>query len=280
MPTKTEITVQDQTRAVQEALDGREAMLLDLLPNQKAVDRFKRVVVQSLARNPDLLRADRASIITAAFEAARLGLEPSGALGGAHLVRYGNTASLIVDYRGLVELARRSGEIQDIAAVVVRAADAFRVQRGTSPGIEHIPALEISEDAGDLAMTHVYAVAHLFGGGVQFEVMTKAEIDSIRARAPAANTGPWRTDYEEMAKKTVLRRLCKLLPLAIEAREVIEREYEVEAVPVREVPSSSSLVERIEERTEVLADGLPDIPGEGEPVKYDAPALVPDELPE
>ena len=274
----TNLTLRDQTTAIQVALNERDAMLLDLLPSQRHVDRFKRIVIQSLARNPDLLTADKGTIIQAAFEAARLGLEPSGAIGGAHLVRYGKTVQLIVDYRGLVELARRSGEIQDIAAVIVRRADGFKVRRGTTPAIEHTPDLTVTDEAG-LAMTHVYAVAHLMGGGVQFEVMTKDQIDAIRARAAAANHGPWRTDYEEMAKKTVLRRLCKLLPLSIEAREIIEREDAPEYVPVREEPTQPSLLDRIAERAAVLADDLPDIPQDGQPVAYDGPPLDQDELP-
>lgn len=276
----TALSVSEQTSAIQTALDERDAMLLDLLPSRRHVDRFKRIVVLSLARNPDLLTANRGSLIEAAFEAARLGLEPSGAIGGAHIVRYGQKAQLIVDYRGLVDLARRSSEIQDIAAVIVRRGDGFHVRRGTSPAIEHTPLVEVSEEAekgGALEVTHVYAVAHLFGGGVQFEVMTKAQIDAIRARSAAANHGPWRTDYEEMAKKTVLRRLCKLLPLSIEVREILERESEAEFVPVREEPVSPSLRDRIAERASVLADDLPDIPSG--PVEYDQPPVEIDEVP-
>jgi len=225
-----------ETHPIILALEERSDAIQALLPKGADVERFKRVILQSINRNPELRKCTPASIVDAAAEAARLGLEPSGAIGGAWLVPYGQTAQLIVDYRGLVELARRSGEIAAIDAAIVRQADHFKVVRGTTPSIDHVPDLVAPSPADPFdegnPVTHVYAVARLRNGHKQFDVMTRDEIERIRGRSRAGNAGPWRTDWHEMAKKTVLRRLSKTLPLTVEVRALIEMEDEAERTPV------------------------------------------------
>lgn len=216
------------------ALDDRTDALAALLPRRGDVERFKRVVLQALNRNPDLRKCDPDSIVDAAAEAARLGLEPSGAIGGAHLVPYGQRAQLIIDFRGLIELARRSGEIDAISASDVRDGDTFAYRLGSAPAIDHQPGVTRGE------LTHVYAIAWLRSGRTQFAVMDRAEVDAIRARSRGGNAGPWRTDYTEMAKKTVLRRLCKLLPLTVEAREALEHDEAHEVTVTAVTPPSTN----------------------------------------
>jgi len=232
----TALARREQVHPIVAALDERSDVIASLLPKGTDVERFKRIVLQSINRNPQLKKCTPNSIVDAAAEAARLGLEPSGAIGGAHLVPYGDTAQLIVDYRGLVELARRSGEIAAIDAAIVRQADHFKVRRGTEPSIDHVPDIEAPSPADPAdegnPVTHVYAVARLRNGQRQFDVMTRDEIERIRGRSRAGNAGPWRTDWHEMAKKTVLRRLSKTLPLTVEVRALIEMEDEAERTPV------------------------------------------------
>lgn len=232
----TALATREKVHPIVAALEERSDVIASLLPRGTDVDRFKRIVLQSINRNPQLKKCTPNSIVDAAAEAARLGLEPSGAIGGAHLVPYGNTAQLIVDYRGLVELARRSGEIAAIDAAIVRQADRFHVRRGTEPAIDHVPDMEAASPADPAdetnPVTHVYAVARLRNGQRQFDVMTRDEVERIRGRSRAGNAGPWRTDWHEMAKKTVLRRLSKTLPLTVEVRALIEMEDEAERTPV------------------------------------------------
>src|SRR5690606_22598960 len=126
----------------------------------------------------------------------------------------------IVGYRGMIDLARRSGQILSIEARTVQEKDHFEVEFGLDSKVAHRPAWEVA-DRG--ALTFVYAVAKLKDGGVQFEVMSRAEIEAIRdasqgyqmakryARDGKINS-PWATNFEEMAKKTVIRRLFKYLP--------------------------------------------------------------------
>lgn len=183
-----------------------------------------RVALTSIAKTPDLLECSQQSLAAAVLQAAQLGLEPDGILGYAYLVPFKGTATLIPGYKGLLELARRSGKISTIEARVVHAKDRFRFAYGLKPVLEHTPAQEA--ETGELVA--VYAVAHLKDGGLQWEVMWKREVDAIRKRSRASASGPWVTDYEEMAKKTVLRRLCKMLPASVELQQAVAMDERAE----------------------------------------------------
>jgi recombination protein RecT len=196
-------------------------------------DRLRGVMLSAFTRNPELFECDPVSVVRAVVEAAQVGLEPTGAIGGAHLVPRWNgkarrkEASLILDYRGLVKLAKRSAEIARVTARLVREKDEFDYQQGTDEWLRHKPALVT--DPGPFI--YVYAVAHYRDGGTQFDVMSAAEIESHRQRfAPRDRekniVGPWMSDPGEMWKKTVLRRLSKLLPLTVEALTAIAFEDE------------------------------------------------------
>lgn len=187
-------------------------------------ERFKSVALSQFSRRPELWSCDPLSVYRAMKEAADYGLEPTGAIGGAHLVPYGQQAQLLIDYRGLVRMIRRSGEVVRVEARVVRQQDHFVYRYGLEPTLEHVPALV--PDPGDLA--YVYAVLIFRDGDRQFDVMSKAEVEAIRGRSRAGRSGPWVTDYFEMAKKTVLRRLCKLAPLDDLTRTALAREDERE----------------------------------------------------
>lgn len=118
----------------------------------------------------------------------------------------------------MIDLARRSGQIQSIGAYVVHEADDFEYELGLHPDIHHKP----SPLADRGPVTYVYAVAVLKGGGVQFEVMSRAEVEAIRKQSKAGNSGPWVTHWEEMARKSVVRKLFKYLPVSIEAVRAVE----------------------------------------------------------
>lgn len=194
------------------AVSTRKAAYAAVLPKHLNADRFVRSAMIAVARTPKLLKCHPDTMYQALQTAATLGLEVSGVLGSAYLVPYGDAVQLIPGYRGLIALARQSGEVTSIDAYVVHEGDICHVKLGTEPTIEHEPKLD--GDPGKLRL--VYAVAKLVGGGVQFVVMTKAEIEKIRSGSKAGNSGPWKDHYEEMAKKTAIRRLMKYLPLSVE----------------------------------------------------------------
>ena len=102
-----------------------------------------------------------------------------------------------------------------IGAAAVREGDSFDYHRGRNSDLKHKECSKPGE------ITHFYAYADLKGGGFQFDVMTKAQVDLIRARSKASGSGPWVSDYEEMGKKTVLKRMCKLLPRSAELARAV-----------------------------------------------------------
>lgn len=196
------------------------------MPKSMTPDRLTRIVMTECRKTPALLKCAPESFYGAVLQCAALGLEPGSALGHCYLLPFGNgkdkqgrpNAQLIIGYRGMIDLARRSGQIVSLQAYCVHEQDTFNYKLGLDPDIEHIPASVA--DRGKV--THVYAVAKLKGGGLQFEVMSRAEIEKVRTSSKAGNSGPWSSHWEEMAKKTVIRRLFKYLPVSIEAVRAVE----------------------------------------------------------
>lgn len=203
-----------------------QAQMALALPKSMTADRLTRIVMTECRKAPALLKCAPESFYGAVLQCAALGLEPGSALGHCYLLPFGNgkdksgrpNAQLIIGYRGMIDLARRSGQIVSLSAYCVHEQDTFNYKLGLDPDIEHIPASVA--DRGKV--THVYAVAKLKGGGIQFEVMSRAEIEKVRSTSKAGNSGPWASHWDEMAKKTVIRRLFKYLPVSIEAVRAVE----------------------------------------------------------
>lgn len=205
---------------------GFQQQLALALPKAMSAERLTRIIMTECRKTPALLNTNPESFYGAILQCASLGLEPGSALGHCYLLPFGNgkaadgrpNAQLIIGYRGMIDLARRSGQIRSLNAYAVHEKDDFSYQLGLSPDIHHVPYS--GADRGP--MTHVYAVANLMGGGVQFEVMSRAEVEEIRNQSKAGRNGPWVSHFEEMAKKTVVRRLFKMLPVSIEAARAVE----------------------------------------------------------
>lgn len=203
-----------------------QAQMAMALPKNLTAERLTRIVMTEVRKTPALLNCNQESFFGAVLQCAQLGLEPGSALGHCYLLPFGNgkardgrpNCQLIIGYRGMIDLARRSGQIQSINAYVVHEADDFEYELGLHPDIHHKP----SPLADRGPVTYVYAVAVLKGGGVQFEVMSRAEVEAIRKQSKAGNSGPWVTHWEEMARKSVVRKLFKYLPVSIEAVRAVE----------------------------------------------------------
>ncbi|WCK55398.1 recombination protein RecT [Aneurinibacillus sp. Ricciae_BoGa-3] len=183
------------------------------LPSHLNAERLGRIALTTIRTTPKLLECNVPSLLGAVMQAAQLGLEP-GLIGHCYIIPYGREAQFIIGYKGMIDLARRSGQIQNIYAHAVYEADDFDYELGLNPKLVHKPA---PGRRGE--MKYVYAVAHFKDGGYQFEVMDTEEIERRRQRSKAANNGPWKTDYEEMAKKTVIRHMWKYLPISIEIQQ-------------------------------------------------------------
>jgi len=241
--TTTDIVVADDSPLakpleIQPLLEARIGELGNLLSGTEvSPERFIASTVHALARFPDVMKASRTSILLAVLEAAEMGLEPTGPYGGAYLIRYKDHVQLIVDYRGFVKMALRSGQVSTVAAALVYEGDFFEYELGTTPFVRHVPTLDRNETSH---VRHVYAIFWTPTGGSGFVVMTHAEIEAIRSRSRAGSSGPWVSDWGEMAKKTAVRRLFKLYPVALtpQMAAALDREDRYEdATPVGEAPT-------------------------------------------
>lgn len=231
------------------------------LPKHMTADRLARIALTEIRKIPKLAQCDQTSFLGAIMQVAALGLEPGGALGHAYLIPFdkrgklangqwgviGTEVQLIIGYRGMIDLARRSGQIVSLSARVVYANDKFSYAYGLDETLEHVP----HEGANPGEMTHVYAVAKLVGGGVQFEVMSRAKVEATRdgsqgytAAVKSAEKykkpvdSPWSNHFDEMAKKTVIRQLFKYLPVSIEIQRAVGLDEQADAG----VPQHNGLV--------------------------------------
>lgn len=203
------------------ASPSMQAQIKAALPRHMTPERLARIVTTEIRKVPKLAECTPVSFFGAVIQCAQLGLEPGNALGHAYLLPYGKDVQLIIGYRGMIDLARRSGQIVSIDARAVYEGDKFECRLGLDPHIEHEPDWANPNRTMGEKLQFVYAVAKLKDGGIQFDVMSRAEIEGIRARSKAGNGGPWKTDYQAMALKTVVRRLFKFLPVSIEIQTAV-----------------------------------------------------------
>lgn len=202
------------------------------LPSHLSPDRFVRVALTAMMRTPNLRQCTQESLFKCLLDCSALGLEPDGRR--AHLIPYGRECTLIVDYKGIAELVRRSGDVSYIHADVVCPEDEFDYGYGSGAFLKHKPNLEIERDPKTVKCA--YSFVKLKDGSEDFMVIGRAEIEKVRKRSKAASNGPWVTDWSEMAKKTVFRRHSKWLPLSPETHEAIEKDDDAVDVRLADTP--------------------------------------------
>jgi recombination protein RecT len=241
-----------------------------VLPKHCTAERFARIVLTATMRTPDLLKCSRESFFKCCFDLSALGLEPDGRR--AHLIprktgqkcacgdwrnqhqgqgnsgqcsrcdcksfQQGMECTLVVDYKGLVDLVRRSGEVAYIHADVVFEGDEWDFCYGSDAFLKHKPNLKGA--AGNVVA--VYSFVKLKDGTEDFIVLSEQQIEQIRNASPAKDDGPWKSWWDEMAKKSAFRRHSKWLPFSSELREVIEKDDEYVGVDTTtELPGRSTL---------------------------------------
>lgn len=185
------------------------------LPRVITAERFTRIALTALSSNPNLAKCDRNSFLGALFNAAQLGLEPNSPLQQAFLIPYNNTKKGITEcqfqigYKGLLDLAYRSGEFASIYAQTVYENDAFDYAYGLEPMLTHKPTM--GERGEPICY---YAVFKLKNGGSSFVVMSKEDaLRHAKKYSKTFNAGPWQSDFDSMAKKTCLKQLLKYAPI-------------------------------------------------------------------
>lgn len=239
---------------LRQQLEQRAREFQAALPGHLPPDRFIRVAVTAIQNNPDLLRVDRRSLLTAAMKAAQDGLLPDGREGALVIFRdreRGEIAQWLPMIAGLRKKARQTGLVATWEAHVVHQNDSFDYELGDEPFIRHRPA--VGERGAPIG---AYSICKLKSGEVSREFMSIAEITVIRARSRAKDSGPWVTDFSEMCRKTVARRHSKVLPTSNDLDEVLRRDDElydlaalepsVQSIQVAQARRSTNLKDRLD----------------------------------
>lgn len=210
---------------MQGLIQAMEPQIRKALPSVITPERFTRMVLTALSSTPKLQTCTPQSFLGAMMQAAQLGVEPNTPLGQAYLIPYGNVCQFQLGYKGLIDLAYRSGEVSSIQAHEVHEGDEFSFEYGLEPKLKHIPA---QKDRGNVIM--YYAVLKLKNGGVGFEVMSREDVEKFAMKkSKAYRSGPWQTDFDEMAKKTVLKKVLKYAPLKTEFARAVATDETVKS---------------------------------------------------
>ena len=214
--TSNKVAKKDNKSMMADYIKRMESDIARALPSMITPERFTRIVMTAINTNPQLAECTPQSFLSAMMCSAQLGLEPNTPLGQAYLIPYKNKdkleAQFQIGYKGLLQLAYRSGDIAVISAHTVYSNDKFICEYGLEPKLSHTPA---DTDRGE--PVKVYAVFKTNNGGYGFEVMT---MDEVKEHANKYSKGvnssysAWSTNFEEMAKKTVLKKALKYAPMS------------------------------------------------------------------
>lgn len=205
--------------------DARE-QIATALPKIINSERFIRVALTEIRKSRQLQQCDPVSVCSAVMQAAQLGLEFGSSLGQIYLIPYGQECTLMVGYRGYIALLQRSGAIKSMSATAVYEGDFFEYEFGLEPKLVHRPCGKQTN------LVFVYAIATLQDGTKQFEVMSREAVEYNRDTfSRGKNSDAWKKSFDEMAKKTAIRRLIKMLPITPEVADALSAD-EPEAIEV------------------------------------------------
>jgi recombination protein RecT len=287
MPPESAVAVREDQHPIIAKIDAKMPEIAGMLPEGMRPDRFRKVVVQALLRNPDLWSCTPISVVTAITEAAEVGIEPTGVLGKGWLLPYNSKqpdgswakeAKFIPGWRGFVDLCWRADRLL-LTPELVREGDAFEYRRGTDAYLHHVPILDQpGRENDDANVTFAYVIVRFPDGRVDFEVMSRTAIERIAERAKKRNP-VWESDWGEMAKKTPIRRIAKRLPLSPALQRILAGDEAADFdTPVERAsdPKRSGLRDRISQRTAAIR-GEPD-PGESDASIPPAGGAVADEV--
>jgi len=217
--------------SIADLIKALEPEIKKALPSVITPERFTRMALNAVNTTPQLAKCTQMSFLGALMNAAQLGLEPNTPLGQAYLIPYKNKGKLEcqfqVGYKGLLDLAYRNGEMQTIQAHAVYENDTFTYELGLEPKLHHIPALQ---DRGELYC--FYAVWKTVNGGFGFEVMSKEDIDAYArkySQSYGSSYSPWKSSYEQMAKKTVIKQALKYAPIKTDFQRAIVQDETIKS---------------------------------------------------
>ncbi|RSX44663.1 recombinase RecT [Bifidobacterium castoris] len=224
-----ELTTMNTMGDIHALIRGRRAQIESVMSGVLTPERLYSLLQSAVSHEPKLLQCTPESIVACCMKCAVLGLEPSNVdgLGKAYILPYGNKnyqtgqveATFILGYKGMIELARRSGEIKSLNVTPVFEDDGIKLFMDEA-GQPYIKAGEVNPLANHTPdkLMFVFLNAEFTNGGHYRTYMTRAEIDAAKKRSSAGDRGPWKTDYVAMARKTVVRRAFPYLPVSTEAQ--------------------------------------------------------------
>lgn len=206
-------------------LKKMESQIAEAMPKHMNIERLSRIALTTIRTNPKLLECSIPSLMAAVMQSAQLGLEP-GLIGHCYIIPYGKEATFIIGYKGMIDLARRSGNIQSISAHEVYENDFIELTYGLEENLKHVPWFlpKDSKPVESGKIIGAYMVAKFNDGGHFIHYMPISEIEAHRKRSKASNNGPWVTDYTEMCKKTVVRAGWKWLPISVEIASAVTQD--------------------------------------------------------
>lgn len=217
--TKETTIAEKKPKTIFDVIQAGAKQFATALPKHINTDRFVRIAITTIRQNPKLAQCSQESLLGALMVSAQLGLEP-GTLGQCYLIPYGRECQFQIGYKGMIELLRRSGQLKDIYAYSVYENDDFEITYGLDRNLIHKPNL-----ANKGNFLGCYCVAILKDDTRAFEYMTKEEIEAHAKKfSKTFGNGPWKTDFEAMAHKTVVKKMLKWLPLSVEFLENIEKD--------------------------------------------------------
>ena len=225
-------------RRIEASLNAMLPKIKEALPNTNlTAERLTKVALTSIRNNPTLQECDQTSLLVAIMNSATLGLEINDMIGQCYLIPFKDrktgvtSATLQISYKGMIELCCRSGEVLSFQARTIYSNDTFEIEYGLDPKLKHIPAIK---DRGE--PIYFYAIARLKNGIDQFEVMSKEDCDKVRDNHSQSyryqkENSIWAKHYESMCHKTVIKKLCKLLPLSISLQEKLAHDETYQNTP-------------------------------------------------
>lgn len=224
--TGTMVKKENKSKTIFDVIQAGAKQFATALPKHINSDRFVRIAITTIRQNPKLAKCSQESLLGALMVSAQLGLEP-GTLGQCYLIPFENKKAGTVEcqfqigYKGLIELLRRSGQLSDIYSYTVYENDDFNIEYGLSRTLTHKPNFD---ERGEIK--GFYAVAILKDGAKAFEYMTKDEVThhEEKYRKGSYKNDVWNKNFEEMAQKTVVKKLLKWLPVSVEFLEMASKD--------------------------------------------------------
>jgi recombination protein RecT len=219
-------TKKQSGQTIGEIIDKMMPAIKQALPQHIKPERMARIAITVFRNNPRLQACSPVSFLGAVMQSVQLGLEPNTNLGEAYIIPYGKTSSFQIGYKGILKLAYNTGQYQAIYAHEVYENDEFSYQLGVNKDIYHVPA-----DVPQGEPIYYYAVYKLKNGGYDFAVWSRTKVTQHAEKFSAAVKGkrdtPWKSDFDSMAKKTVLLQALKYAPKSIEFANAIEQDETV-----------------------------------------------------